>query len=131
MYTAADDDKSRLKWPNRETVVMMEVRKETREDIYLTIEEVTPHGEEPVEFVINDQMFYPAGDLTIPARPDAGVDARQGPSGPRPKPDDGRKEGDANKENQGEYDPMEGKSNRMSECVLGFPGEGSARKRLQ
>ena len=72
-----------------------------------------------MEFFINDQIFYPAGDLTIPARSDAGVDTRKGPSCPGPKPDDGGKEGDANKENQGEYDPMEGKSDRMSEFVLG------------
>ena len=32
-------------------------------------------------------MFYHAGDLTVPARPDSGIDMRQGPSGPGPKPD--------------------------------------------
>ena len=58
---------------------MMEVSKETRGGTYLTIEEVAPHGEEPVEILMNDQMFYHAGDLVIPARPDEGVDIRQGP----------------------------------------------------
>ena len=53
------------------------------------IEEVAPHGEEPVEIVMNDQVFYHAGDLAIPARPDAGVDMRQGPSGPGPRLDIG------------------------------------------
>ena len=95
---------------------MMEMSKETRGGIYLTIEEVAPHGEEPVEIVMNDQVFYHAGDLAIPARPDAVVDMLQGPSGPGPRPDNG---GDANKENHGEDDPMEGKSDRMSEFDLG------------
>ena len=72
--------------------MMMKVRKETRGDIYLTIEKVAPHGEEPVEIVIKDQVFYQSGDLTITPRPDAAVDMRQGPSGPKPKPDDEGKE---------------------------------------
>ena len=67
------DDKSRLKWPRRETVVMLEVARESRGGIYLTIEEVAQHGAEPVEIVISDQVFYQAGDLTIPALPDSGV----------------------------------------------------------
>ena len=53
---------------------------------------MAPHGEEPVEVVINDEVFYQAGDLMIPARPDSGVDMRHGPSGPGAKSDDeGRK----------------------------------------
>ena len=36
---------------------------------------------------MNDGLFYHAGDLTVPARPDSGVDTRQGLSGPKPKPD--------------------------------------------
>ena len=54
---APADDKSRLKWPRRETVVMMEVSRESRGGIYLTIDEMAPHGEELVEIVINDQCF--------------------------------------------------------------------------
>ena len=110
------DDKSRLKWPRRETVVIIEVSKETKGGTLLTIEEVTPHGEEPVEIVMNDQVFCHAGDLAIPARPDAGVDMRQGPSRPGPRPDNG---GDANKENHGTYDPLKGKSDRMRQFDLG------------
>ena len=115
VYSPADD-MSWLKWPRRDTAVMMEVSKETRGGIYLTIEEVAPHGEEPSEIVMNDQVLYHAGDLVIPARPDAGVDMRQGPSGPGPRPDN---RGDAIKENHGEDDPMEGKSVKMSEFDLG------------
>ena len=36
---------------------------------------------------MNDELFYQVGDLTVPARPDSGMDMRQGPSGPKPKPD--------------------------------------------
>ena len=36
---------------------------------------------------MNDELFYHAGDLTVPARSDSGVDIRQGPSGPGPRPD--------------------------------------------
>ena len=54
------------------------------------------HGEEPVEIMINDQVFYLGGDLMIP-RPDSRVDMRQGPSGPGPRPDHGGKEGDPKK----------------------------------
>ena len=60
VYTPADD-KSRLKWPRRETVVMRKVARESRGGIYLTIEEMAPHGEEPGEIVISDQVFYQAG----------------------------------------------------------------------
>ena len=36
---------------------------------------------------MNDGLFYHAGDMTVPARPDSGIDTRQGPSGSKPKPD--------------------------------------------
>ena len=69
-------------------VVMLEVAKECRGGSYITIEDLAPHGEESVEFLVNDELFYHAGDLTVPARPDSGIDnTRQGPSGPKPKPD--------------------------------------------
>ena len=77
------------------------------------------HGEEPVEIVIKYQVFYQAGDLMITARPDSGVDMRQGPPGPGPRLDHGGNEGDANKENQRNDDPMECKGDRMSEFDLG------------
>ena len=44
-------------------------------------------GEDLREFWVNDELFYHEGDLTVPARPDSGIDMRQGPSGPGPKPD--------------------------------------------
>ena len=31
-------------------------------------------------------VCYHSGDLTVPARPDLGIDMRQGPLGPGPKP---------------------------------------------
>ena len=40
-----------------------------------------------VEFLVNDELFYHAVGMTVPARPDSGIDTRQGPSGPKPKPD--------------------------------------------
>ena len=86
MYSPTDD-LSRLKWSGEVKVVMMEVAKESRGGSYITIEDLAPYGEESVEFLVNDELFYHAGDMTVPARPDSGTDSRQGPSGPRPKPD--------------------------------------------
>ena len=54
----------------------------------------------------------------IPARPDSGVDMPQGSPRSGPKPNNGGKEGDANKENQGDDGPMEGKGDKMSEFDL-------------
>ena len=81
------DDLSRLKWSGEVKVVMMEVAKESRGGSYITIEDLAPHGEELVEFLVDGELFYHAGDMTVPARPDSGTDARQGPSGLKPKPD--------------------------------------------
>ena len=81
------DDLSRLRWSGEMKVVMLEVAKECRGGSYITIEDLAPHGEESVEFLVNDELLYHAGDLTVPARPDSGIDTRQGPSGPNPKPD--------------------------------------------
>ena len=89
---SAASDRTRLRLPRRETVVMLEVAKDSGGGIYLTIEEVEPHREEPVEIVSNDEVFYEAVDLMIPTRPDSGVDMRQGPSGSRPRPDDEEKD---------------------------------------
>ena len=69
---------------------------------------MAPYGEEPVEIVRNDKVFYQAGELMIPARPDLGVDMRQDPSGLGPRPDHRGKEGD------GKDDAMEGKGDKMS-----------------
>ena len=84
---APTNDLSRLKWSGEVKVVMLEVAKECRGGSYITIEDLAPHGEESVEFLVNDELFYHAGDLIVPARPDSGIDTRQGPSGPKPKPD--------------------------------------------
>ena len=86
VYSPADD-LSRLKWSGEAKVVMLEVARESRGGSYITIEDLAPHGEELVEFLVDDELFYHAGDMAVPARPDSGTDARQGPSGPRPKPD--------------------------------------------
>ena len=86
MYSSADD-LSRLKWSGEAKVVMLEVARENRGGSYITIEDLAPHGEELVEFLVDDELFYHAGDMAVPARPDSGTDARQGPSGPKPKPD--------------------------------------------
>ena len=45
VYSPAND-RYRLRWPRRETVVMLEVAKKPRRGIYLTIEEEMSHGEE-------------------------------------------------------------------------------------
>ena len=46
----------------------LELGKESRRDIYLTIDVLASHEEEPVEVHINDGVFYQPGDLMIPAR---------------------------------------------------------------
>ena len=84
---APADDSSRLKWSGEVKVVILEVAKEYRGGTYITVDDLAPHGEESVEFLVDDELFYNAGDLTVPARPDSGMDMRQGPSGPKPKPD--------------------------------------------
>ena len=73
MYSPTDD-LSRLKWSGEVKVVMLEVAKESRGGSYITIEDLAPHGEESVEFLVNDELFYHAGDMTVPARPDSGMD---------------------------------------------------------
>ena len=83
------DDLSRLKWSGEAKVVMLEVARESRGGSYITIEDLAPHGEELVEFLVDGELVYHAGDMTVPARPDSDIDSRQGPSGPRPKPDAG------------------------------------------
>ena len=84
---APTDDLSRLRWSGEVKVVMLERAKECRGGSYITIEDLAPHDEESVEFLVNDELFYHAGDLTVPTRLDSGIDTRQGPSGLKPKPD--------------------------------------------
>ena len=109
MYAPADD-LSRLKLSGEVKVVILEVAKECRGGTYITVDDLAPHGEELVEFLVNDEFFYHAGDLTVPARPDSGRDVRQGPSGPKPKPDTNDDE---------QLDQMEGKGEKSSEMDLG------------
>ena len=78
---------SRLKWSGEVKVVILEVVNECRGGTYITIDDLAPWGDESVEFLVNDELFYHAGDLNVPARPDSGMDMRQSPSGPGPKPD--------------------------------------------
>ena len=68
-------------------MVIFEVVKECRGGTYITIDDLAPCGDESVELLVNDELFYHAKDLTVPARPDSGIDTRQGPPGPGPKPD--------------------------------------------
>ena len=84
VYTPADD-LSRLK--SDEKAVILEVAKECTGSLYITVDDLAPHGEKSVEFLVTVELFHHAGDLTIPARPDSGMDMRQGPSGSKPKPD--------------------------------------------
>ena len=108
------DDLSRLKWPGEVKVIIIEVARERRGGIYMTVDELAPHGDESVGFLVNDELFYHAGDLTVPARPDSGMDMRQDPSGLGPKPD--AKVDDVT--DQG-ADPMEGKEDKTSGLDLG------------
>ena len=109
-------DLSRLKWSGEVKVVMLEVAKESRGGSYITIEDLAPRGEESVEFLVNEEMFYHAGDMTVPARPDSGIDSRQGPSGPRPKPDAGDDELMDQDDNDND---IEGKTGKPGETDLG------------
>ena len=113
VYTPAND-LSRLKWSGEVKVVILEVAKECRGGTYITVDDLAPHGEESVEFLVNDALFYHAGDLTVPARPDSGMDMRQGPSGPKPKPDTN----DDERMDQDD-DHMEGKGEKSGEMDLG------------
>ena len=85
VYTPAED-LSQLKW-SEVKVVILQVAKECRGGMYITIDDLAPCGEELVEFLVNDELFYRAGDLTLPARPDSGIDIRQGASGAGAKTD--------------------------------------------
>ena len=57
-------------------MVILEVVKECRGGTYIKIDDLAPCGDESVEFLVNDEIFYHAEDLTVPARPDAGMDMR-------------------------------------------------------
>ena len=114
MYAPADD-LSRLKWSGEVKVVPLEVAKECRGGTYITVDDLAPHGEESVEFLVDDELFYNAGDLTVPARPDSGMDMRQGPSGPKSKPDDADEDELMNQDD----DHKEGKGEKSCGVDLG------------
>ena len=68
---------------------------------------------------MNDELFYRAGDLTVAARLDSGMDMRQGPMGPGPRPD-------TNDDEQMDQDDdhMEGKGDKSNGLDLGALGRG-------
>ena len=86
MYTPSNDW-SRLKWRGEKKVILLEVAKECSGGAYTTVDELAPYDDESVEFLVNGELFYHAGDLTVQARPNSGMDMRQGPSGPGPRPE--------------------------------------------
>ena len=51
-------------------MILMEVAKECRGRPYMKFDGLAPYGDESVEVLVNDELFYHAGDLTVPARPD-------------------------------------------------------------
>ena len=113
VHTPADDW-SRLRRPREMKVVLLEVPKEIRGGTYMTVDELAPCGKESVEFLENEELFYHAGDLTVPARPDSGMDMRQGPSGPGPRPDTNDDE-----QMDPDDDHMEGKGGKSNGLDLG------------
>ena len=113
VYTPADNW-SRLKWPGEVKVILLEMTKECRGGTYMTIDELAPYADESVEFLVNDEFIYHAGDLTVPARPDSGIDMRQGPSGTGPRPE----MNDDEQMDQGD-DLMEGKEEKSNGLDLG------------
>ena len=40
----------------------------------MTVDELAPHGDKSVEFLLNDKVFHHSGDLTVP---DSGIDMRR------------------------------------------------------
>ena len=57
-------------------MILLEVAMECRGGIYMTVDDLAPH--ESVEFLVNNEVFFYAGNLTVPARPDSGMDMHQG-----------------------------------------------------
>ena len=112
------DDLSRLKWSGEVKVVMLEVARESRGGSYITIEDLAPH----------DELFYHAGDMTVPARPDSGIDTRHGPSAPNPKPD---ADDDELMDQDDNDNDIGGKTGKPGQTDLGSVGEGLARIPVQ
>ena len=55
------DDLSSLKWSGEVKVVTLEKAKECRGGTYITVDDLAPHGEESVEFLVDEELFYNAG----------------------------------------------------------------------
>ena len=53
VYTPTDD-LSRLKWSGEVKIVIVEVAKERRGGTYITVDDLAPHGEESVEFLVDE-----------------------------------------------------------------------------
>ena len=49
------------KWPGEAKEVLLGFSRECRGGIYMTVDELAPHGDESVEFLVNDELFYHAG----------------------------------------------------------------------
>ena len=58
---APTDDLSRLRWSGEVKLVMLEVAKGCRGGSYITIEDMAPHGEESVEFLVNGSCSITQG----------------------------------------------------------------------
>ena len=82
-------------------MILLELAKECRGGRYMTVDELGPFGDESVEFLVNDELFYHAGDLTVTARP-----------GPRPDPND-------DEQMDQDDDHMEGKGDKLNGLDLG------------
>ena len=80
----------------------------------MTVDELAPYGDESVEFLVNDELFYHAEDLTVLARPESGMEMRHGPTGPGPRQDTN----DDEQMNQDD-DHMEGKGCKSNGLDLG------------
>ena len=53
LYTPADDW-SRLQRPGEVKVILLELSRECRGGIYMSVDELAPHGDESVDFLVND-----------------------------------------------------------------------------
>ena len=51
------DDWSQLKWPEEVKVILLEVARECRGGIYMTVDELASHSDDSVEFLENDELF--------------------------------------------------------------------------
>ena len=81
----------------------------------MTVVELAPHGDESVNFLVNDELLYHAGDPIVPARPGLGHGYAPGPIGTRTETDDAN---DDDAENQDD-NHMEVREDKTSGLDLG------------